>query len=291
MRIIKFALAITLGLIIAFILSLYFDVIWKSPGFYQTENIRKMEVPIMDMEAYKEIISQHRRPYCYTIKSKNGGKVYILGVEHTKDKTNAQFDTISRLWEEAKPTVALVEGRMGFLFSWTQDPIEHYGEGGLVSHLSRKDGVKLYTWEPRKEDEIKLLLQDFSAEQLAAFYSFRPYFGNMRHGKPSNPEEKLQGYLESRTDIEPLKGHFTSWQELDSYWQRHFPDINWRDYSDEKGWPSGFLSEIANASNLARDYHMVQAIADLVEKGETVFVTMGSSHAPRIEKSLHAIIE
>jgi hypothetical protein len=36
---------------------------------------------------------------------------------------------------------------------------------------------------------------------------------------------------------------------------------------------------------------MLQIIFDLVSKGNTVFVTMGASHAPRIEKSLEKMIK
>lgn len=282
--------------VIAFVVLLvfslfYLGVMWKSPNYYKVEKSIELKEPIMDMMTYGEIVSTHRRPYCYLLNSSSGGKVYILGIEHSRDKHHPQLDTIKHFWKEAKPTVALIEGRLGFLFTWFQDPVERYGEGGLVSQLSKQNGVDLFTWEPTKEDEIKLMLKDYTAEQLAVFYSFRPYFSNMRHGKPDNPEEKLQNYLDSRTDNDHLRGTFTSWEELDSLWENQFPAIEWRDYSDAFGWPEGYLSEIANASNLARDFHMVQSILDLVEKGETVFVTMGSSHAPRIEKVLKAHIK
>lgn len=151
--------------------------------------------------------------------------------------------------------------------------------------------MDLFTWEPKREDEIDFLLDYFTAEQLAMFYSFRPYFSNMRFVKPNNPEEKLQEYLKSRTDYDHLRGIYKSWQELDSVWQKDFPEINWRDYSDEYGWPKGYFSQIANASNLARDYHMIQIINELVNNGETVFVTMGVSHAPWVENALKALIK
>jgi len=267
------------------------NVIWKSPSFYDVKENIELITPIMDMEAYKEIWQIHRRPYCYSIRSKSKGEVHILGVEHITDPNNAQFDTIRNLWNRANPTVALVEGRLGFLFTWFQDPIDKYGEGGLVSGLAKKDGISLYTWEPTRDDEIEILMKQFPVEQIAMFYTFRPYFSNMRHGKPENPEEKLQEYLKSRTNYEHIKGIYQSWEELDSIWQKDFPEINWRDYSDEQGWPKGYLYDIWNASNLSRDFHLVQIITELVEKGEVVFVTMGASHSPRIENTLKGMIK
>lgn len=267
------------------------NVIWKSPSFYDVKEIRKLKTPIMDMEDYDTIIGSHERPYIYSVKSDNGGSVYILGVEHVKDNQHPQFKTIETYWTKVKPTVALIEGRLGFLFTWFQNPIENYGEGGLVSKLAKESGAKLYTWEPTRDNEIEILLEQFPAEQIAMFYSFRPYFSNMRHGKPENPEKKLQQYLESRTDYEHIRGIFQSWEELNNAWRNDFPEIDWKDYSDQQGWPVGYLSEIANASNLSRDFHLIQAIVELVEKGETVFVTMGVSHAPRIEDALKAMIK
>jgi hypothetical protein len=267
------------------------NVIWKSPSFYKVKENRELVAPIMDMNGYKEIWQTHRRPYCYSIHSPLKGKVYVLGVEHITDQSHPQFDTILTTWNKAKPTVALVEGRLGFLFKWFQNPIKKYGEGGLVSNLAKRDGIYLYTWEPSRDDEVAILMEQFPVEQIAMFYSFRPYFSNMRHGKPKHPEKKLQEYLKNRTDYDHIRGVFKSWEELDSAWQRDFPEIKWQDYSDEKGWPKGYLYEIWNASNLSRDFHLIQTILELVEKGETVFVTMGASHAPRIEKALKAMIK
>ena len=266
------------------------NVIWRSPGFYKVEQRVELQEPLMDMEAYEDIRKTHRRPYCYAIVSGTGGAVQIAGVEHISDPHHSQLDTIRSLWKEFHPTVALVEGRLGFLFSWFQDPVEQYGEGGLVAQLAKRDGAKLYTWEPTREDEIELLISEFPPERIAMFYAFRPYFSNMRHGKPENPEKKLQGYLESRTDYPHIKGIYHSWEELDSVWRRDFPDIEWRDYSDEYGWP-GYLHDVWNSSNLARDFHLVQTIVSLVNKGELVFVTMGVSHAPRIGKALRSAIK
>ncbi len=113
----------------------------------------------------------------------------------------------------------------------------------------------------------------------------------MRHGISEFPEKKLQGYLESRTDYKHIRGVYQSWEELDSIWDKDFPEIEWRNYSDENGWPKGYLYDLWNSSNLSRDYHLVQIIFELVKKGETVFVTVGASHAPRIEKTLRATIK
>ena len=279
-----------LALIGFVLLLIYFKVLWLLAPNYQVTEYVKLEVPVMNMKAYEEIWEEHRRPYIYTIKSKNNGEVYIVGIDHTKNPNDPQLDSIRHFWNKSNPDIALVEGKVGNLFTWLQDPVKELGEGGLVTHLANRDRVKLYSWEPPKEEEIEMLIKDFPAQEIAMFYTFRPYFSNMRYGKPDNPEKALQEYLDSRTDSPHLKGVFKSWQELDHKWRKDFPNIEWRDYPAGSGFPPGYLYDIWNRSNLARDEYMIQIILDLIQKGKVVFVTMGSSHAPRIEETLQAAI-
>ncbi len=288
---IKKILFALLFLVLVVFLMFQFKVLWVLAPYYEVESFVDLEVPIMDMNAYDSIINTHRRPYIYNLKTQEGGEVFVVGINHTKDVANPQLDSLRKTWEQANPDVALVEGRVGNLITWFQDPIKELGEGGLVTYLANKNKVDLYSWEPPREKEIELLLQDFPADQLAMFYTFRPYFSNMRYGKPSDPEKALQDYLNSRTDYKHLKGIFTSWEQLDQKWQQDFPGIEWRDYPSGRGFPDGYLHDIWNRSNLARDEYMIQIILELVKNEKKVFVTMGASHAPRIEATLTKAIE
>lgn len=281
---------IGIGLLVLFILSLfYFKVIWVLAPFYEIEKPIELAVPIMDMESYKEIWDTHRRPYIYSIHPpKLEGEVCVVGIDHTKDPTNPHLDSLTHYWNIFNPEVALVEGRVGNLITWFQDPVKELGEGGLVTKLANEKGINLYSWESRREKEIEFLLQQYTPEEIAMFYTFRPYFSNMRYEKYDDPESALQEYLESRTDYPHIRGVFKTWQELDKKWKDDFPNIDWRAYGSGKGYPKGYLHEIWNYTNILRDEHMVNTIIDLVKRGERVFVTMGVSHAPRIEETLRA---
>ncbi|MEM6721996.1 MAG: hypothetical protein AAF611_21895 [Bacteroidota bacterium] len=286
-------IVVGIGLLILFIISLlYFKVIWLLAPYYDIEKPVELQVPIMDMEAYKEIWDTHRRPYIYSISSpKSEGKVCVVGIDHTKDPTNSNLDSLVYYWNKFDPEIALVEGRVGNLITWFQDPIKELGEGGLVTKLANEKGIQLYSWESRREKEIEFLIQKYTPEEIAMFYTFRPYFSNMRYGKYDNPESTLQEYLENRTDYPSIRGVFKTWQELDKKWKDDFPNIEWRDYGSGKGYPKGYLNEIWNYTNLLRDEHMVNMIIELVNKDKKVFVTMGVSHAPRIENTLKATLE
>jgi len=235
------------------------------------------------------LIKTHARPYIYDIKSKNGkGSVLVFGAEHTKDPKHKQFPMIESEWAESHPTVALVEGRLGFLFSWIQDPVKTLGEGGLVAKLAKSNGVKLYSWEPNRDSETEFLLKEYDPTRVAAFFCLRPYFGNYSGLSVEEANKVMEKLIDERTNREGIKGFITSVGQIDSVWLKDHPDLgDWRTYKHPRnGWPEGTFKQIAEESNMLRDVFMCNSIIELVNNGERVFVIMGSSHAPRIERTL-----
>lgn len=290
MKKIFFKVLKTLGFIIiisilSFVILLFTGVIWRSPAYYAVNTEKDFEVPVMSMEEFSQS-EDYQRPYIYHLK-KGQGEVYVLGIDHTKDKADHQIDSINKIWNKFKPDVALVEGRLGFLFEGIQDPVEVYGENGGTFALAKKDDVEVFTWEPERQVEVNLMLQKFPAKKVAFFYALRPYLSDFRHGKPANPDAKMQSLIESRTDYDGLRNQISSVAEVDSIWRADFPEEkDWRDSSDQYGWPEGYLSAMAGYSNIVRDIHMCSAVLELMEQGKKVFITMGSSHAFRIERTL-----
>jgi hypothetical protein len=263
---------------------LFTGIIWRSPSRYTCSRSYSFRDPAMSMEEYGRLSTDHERPYIYTLKK---GAVTVLGIEHTFNPLDPQLDSISKYWELSQPTVALVEGRLGFLFQWIQDPVAKHGEGGKLVRLAKRDGIPFYSWEPDRESEVQALLKKYPAKRLALFYSLRPYFSGFRFGKPSDPDATMQGYIDERTAVTGLRREISSVSQVDSIWQHDFPTMkDWRNTSDEYGWPEGYLAEIFNDSNLYRDHHLCSAILELVEKGDAVIVSMGSSHAYRIRRTL-----
>jgi hypothetical protein len=216
--------------------------------------------------------------------------VLLFGAEHTKDPKDPQLVHIRQLWNEFRPTVALVEGRLGFLFRWTMDPTENYGESGFVFDLAKNEDIPAYTWEPPIVNEVSSMLAKFPKKRVALFYVLRPYLGQMRFGKPDDPDSFVEGTRRSRTAIPGLEGSLRSMAEIDSLWRADFHGLHdWRVSSDKFGWP-GYLNEIAKQSNAYRDEHLMQIILHFVRRGERVFAVCGSSHAVMLEKALTVAI-
>ncbi|MBO6522479.1 MAG: hypothetical protein JJ971_01515 [Balneolaceae bacterium] len=275
--------------LVAYVLSVlllfHFNILWSSPPYYYPENYTDLEIPIMSMQDYDEIINSHRRPYYFSVNSSSGA-AHIIGVNHTNNPSHPHLDSIITKWGFAQPSVALVESRLGFLFTWTQDPIKKYGERGLTAKLAKSDGIPLYTWEPDRENEINFLLEKYSGKDLALFYVLRPYFSYSITYRENNGDALFNRLIAERTDYSGLRNQLRSSQEVINTLEKDYPTFDWATHISSKGWPEGYLMDIWNDSNLFRDRHMIQLIIELVEQGETVFVTMGASHAPRIEKTL-----
>lgn len=256
--------------------------LWRSPEYYEGYGEIELHRPILTMEEYGQRAPTHERPYRYTV-SEN---VHVFGAEHTKDPRDAQIDAITADWRGFRPTVALVESRLGFLFRWTSDPVEKFGESGKVADLAQEEGIPYYTWEPPVEEEVAWVRKEFTKEHTALFYILRPYFGARRNGPVTEPDNAVAGTISRRTKWKGLEGSISSVAQIDSLWRADFPGMkDWRDTDDRYGWP-GVLNSIAARSNAFRDEHLVRVIIHLARNGERVFVVCGSSHAVKIEEAL-----
>ena len=273
---------------IVILLSFASTLFWRSPDYYTDYGTIELAAPILTGEEYSALIDTHPRPYIVEIETQNGGTILLYGSEHTQSPNDPQVADIQERWNDFQPTVALVEGRLGFFVQGFQNPVEEYGETGWAFWLARKDNVPAYTWEAPREREIQYALEEYPKEQVALFYILRPYFSNFRFGKPDDPDAVAAGYIRERSDYPGIENTISSVDEIDIIWQRDFPDeADWRNTSDQFGLP-GYLGEIANRSGEARDEHFVRVLIDLVQKGERVFAIAGSSHSVKLQPALQA---
>ena len=260
---------------IAIILSMLgtiYLVAWKSPQYYKLEKISVSKdsiVPFHDYGAY----ANHPRPFIV-----EGENFVIVGAPHTRNPKNPDLRLVHQKWNRLKPTIALVEGRLGFLIPYVMDPVKQLGEGGFVKKLANKDGVPVYSWDLSKESLAVALQDSFSREQIALGQILNPYFSNLRFGKPASPENYIQPFLKRAAYVGQEAG-FKNAGDVDLAWKKYFPQgPDWRDVSDEKELP-GYLSFMMAASNDLRNRHLVGVVKELTAKNEKVFLLCGSSHA------------
>ena len=286
----KYRKLILVILAISALLAFASTLFWRSPGYYTDYGSIELAAPLLTSEEYSALVDTHPRPYIVEFETQNGGALLFYGSEHTQNPDDPQIFDIQTRWNDFQPSVALVESRLGFFVQGFQNPVKEYGEMGWVFSLARKDNVPVYTWEVPREREIQYALEEYSKEQVALFYILRSYFSNLRYGRPDDPDAVAEGYIRERKDYPGIENVIISVKQIDTIWQRDFPDeADWRDISDQFGLP-GYLGEIAARTNGARDEHFVRVIIDLVQKGERVFAIAGSSHAVKLEPALQATL-
>jgi hypothetical protein len=266
---------------------LAWQFVWRSPPYYTDYGTIDLPAPILTADQYAEVSGKHARPYVVELETSKGA-VVLYGASHTKDPADPQISDLRQRWANFCPSVALVEGRLGFLVEGFADPVRKFGESGFVFAMARQHGVTAYTWEPPTEREVALVLQSHAKERVALFYILRPYFSNLRHGRPADPDAVVEEYRRKRTQWAGLENTFASVADIDAIWQKDFAgQKDWRDTSDEYGLP-GYLHEVWKTSNAARDEHFARVVIDLVRKNHRVFAVCGSSHAVKLEPAVRA---
>ena len=272
----KRVLLISFSLLILFMIWGWFNI-WRSPKYFpHTQDCTKNE-NILTMDEYGQFVDSHARPYI--IRKPN---VVVFGAEHTKDPDDPQIEMINSAFASLKPTVVLVEGRLGFLMPYVMNPVEQFGESGAAAEFAKCEGAKIYSWEIPKSDLILELVKLYDKEKVALSQILTPYFSNYRFGKPDDPNQFVAQFL-NRASYPGLDNCIQSVDEIDKIWKRDFAvEKDWRETSDQYGLP-GYLSDIASTANKIRNDYLVCAISELVGSGERVFVVCGSSHAVCVE--------
>jgi len=271
---IKKALKVFLWVILAVIIlcGIIYLISWKSPKYYKVSDIHNTD-SIIPFKNYAQIID-HQRPFI--ISSPN--KYTVFGSAHTRDPNHFEIALIEKEWQKLKPTIALIEGRLGFLIPGIMDPVKNLGEGGKVKALAEKNNVPIYNWDLPKEILAEQLLKKFNAEQVALSQILNPYFGQLRFGKPTSPEGFIEEYLK-RAKYVQQENNIKTAADVDRIWKKYFPaGPDWRNVSDENGLP-GYLEDMIAITNDLRNRQLVVVIKELSAKGERVFASCGSSHA------------
>lgn len=292
----KRSIQLSVLLLVTALLLIQCNVLWLPPKKYHPVNRVTLAPPVMTLEEYTSsgLISRHPRPYVYTIESRNTrGAVLVFGAEHTFDPNHKQFPAMKENWDRFNPTTALVEGNLDLILTWFFNPVKASGEGGYTQELAKSKGIKIYSWEPGIEAEMDAILEKHDPFHVAVFYCLRPYQNRWDQFSKAGQDSKMAHLIAERAQYKTLRGTLISVEQVDSLWKADFPSLpSWRSYKHpENGWPDGMLKQIAEETNMVRDVNMCRAIIELVNKGERVFISMGASHAPRIEGTLRGMIQ
>lgn len=278
-----------LGLIVLLLAGVVWQWGWWAPPVFHPATTPKISGTKLDSAGhdhrYRQVATSGYLLHLELQRDAAPGSLLFFGALHSKDPEHPQLATLRSAWREFQPTVALVEGRMGFFVGTTQQGIGVFGEGAALYALAHEAGVPLYTLEPPLEVEIAALRECGDLQQVAMFRVLSGYMSARRGGPVS--DFKIGRLLGSRA--EPLTDAFPTIAAFDAYVATQLPGQNWRELPEEALWPGKedtLLHRLATRSNAARDEHFVRVLLDLVNRGERVLAIAGRSHVLVLEPVL-----
>ncbi|HEY5884445.1 MAG TPA: hypothetical protein VIT88_07140 [Pyrinomonadaceae bacterium] len=225
------------------------------------------------------------------------GRLLYFGAKHVFGSNDPQLTQIEKLWVRHKPEVAFFEGadpESTPTAAKSRDEVT--GESGLVVFLAARDGVPVFTLEPAKGQEIALLLNTYTPEQVKVFYVLRqiPQFNSGTHTESiESYTGNILRWLSSKPE---LKGAPRTIAELKASTSRLFPKLaDWRDvpqaWFDPVPTPAPtYLNDVSRRLSELRDRHMLTLVAEQVVQGKRVFAVVGASHVVMQERALRAAI-
>lgn len=270
------------GIALCMVAWLCLTFVFVRPTVYQP-SINLGAIELLSWHEHDKIYAAGEFPYLLELDSAAGHLLYF-GCRHTTEATDPQLVDLENWWQKTKPTVALCEGRERMNRFKSRPDSGSYSESQLVRTLAYRSGTKLYTLEPKYDDEVAGLLKHHSAKDVATYLFLRVYTSEIK-GYSGDHEALALSLLKERTNVESLQNTFDSLESFDQYWRSSFSEsANWRTLSDTEAIAQ--LVEIGNSSRQVRGEHMVRTLVELVRHGERVFAVVGASHVIRQEPFL-----
>lgn len=262
-----------------------------APTYAADDELASIELPhrLRNGPEHDAALKRTGNPYVLEItKDVTGtGALLYYGARHADDPDDPQIADIRKRWDAFKPTVALCEGRSrGYFVGWPMTTWGGLPEPAWVHYLARESDVPLYSLEPDYAGEVAALLQTFTPEQVALYFTMRVYWSE---AAGTADESLALDLLEKRTAVKGLESSLTSIADIDRIWNRDLATHgDWRTLTSE---PSGtYLADISTRSRIVRGEHMARVLLHLVANNERVFAVVGSGHVIRQEWALRAAL-
>ena len=221
------------------------------------------------------------------------GTLFYFGSRHIFDSKDPQIAQIQKLWKEFRPTAAYYESTGTSLSKTVEEAVSTSGEPGLLRFLATRDKVPYFSLEPNRKDEVAMMLETFTPEQIKVFFVLRqvPQFTDRKSG------EKIDNFMTTfLKNVSYIPGLETAppntIAELDkaSLWLS--PQLkDWR--TADRSWSNpaatkAYTNLIARMSSEFRDTYMIKLLIEKAKQGERIFAVVGGSHVVMQEPALKA---
>lgn len=255
----------------------------------------EIEQLLLTPEQVRAVHTSREKNPPYPIRHSTGSRhIIFIGTRHTNNPADPQFALIQEEWQRfagvysGSEPIALVEGGQWPLEATAEQAIRISGESGLLTYLARRDGIELTSPEPRREEDVRHLVELFGQDKTILYYVLRqiPQW-HRSHGQPP-----LRVYLEAM---------LRRYQQLFG-WDEHL-SVARAELLHEKiiGKPLDMdrerdiamridpylevspLNEVSRACGQYRDLVIARAIWRLWSEGRPIFAAYGCGHAHKLE--------
>lgn len=256
-------------------------------GLIETQTSFLEQLPKEDLERYILVNSR------YSLGGEDVALEYF-GAYHIFTPDHTQFEKIAtafKLFLEGKEpsnVVAFVESSIPAIKPSIEETIHATGERGYLAYLSRERNIEVRCVEPDRVLEMKYLLGNFPADQIAYYYYLRAIRDYFRQGRIQDgttfeeySQHLLSGHKRMFGELEEFKDYSFSMGDIENTHRlitgEEFDRNSRLDIDPRK--TTTVINAISKASSTFRDFYHVRAIEGALTEGKSVFIVNGKDHA------------
>jgi hypothetical protein len=250
-------------------------------------------IPWMTWQEYQQ--GHFEKPYIFHHRAAAGNLIYF-GAEHSNQPEHPQFTLIEKLWQELRPQVALVEGRLPPTAPSREVAIQGHGEPGFVGYLARRDGVPVISMDASLAEQAQALAARYPLDQVKLYFILRQVVRWKRfRDQASLDGDGLAAYLQTLAKLPQLSGEPLTEAAVATTFRKYFGDQgSYRDATQAWFDPLGQVHWVNQASkDLADDRNqaMVRQIITQLASGKRVLAVAGRTHTIMQERALRHLLE
>lgn len=234
-------------------------------------------------------------PYFFFLK-KNNAVLFYLGIQHSWNPANQQFNFIKEKWEEflkiAKNPLVVVESPGWKVYKTETEAILKGGEINFMAYLCHQKNIAISCFEPDRGSEMSSLSKQFSKEQIAYYYFARVVAQWHRLTQKPEINAYLLEFLQRDEKISGWNNFVFSIEQMGKINQQLFKtklNFNDADFFKKIENPTredNPLKNVVRASGKYRDQTIVDGIKNAWNKERDLFILYGKGHARNHEKTL-----
>ena len=255
------------------------------------------------MTSEEYVKKSYNFPYTLIIKHKEN-LLYYFGEVHTNNPDHNQWGKFREFWEEflikteSKKRIVFVEGGIPPCEDSESKNILANGGSGLTTFLAIENKIEIYSPEPDRSLEIKMLEEKFSRDEIIYAYFARQSVVWHRFMEPRIDFSKyINNYLNKLSKHADWKDYDFSIDNIKRIHENIFGKKFENDLSLFKSITDPYFSDdnvvvrVIRQISHEREIFIVGEILRFIKSGYSIFVEYGGSHLVVQEPLLREMLE